>query len=589
MHSSPGNKRLWVCWKEPETAPDPSDSVLTFLLPSAEQRLKVRHPGEVLFGREESLPIRQQARSTYLSISARLAAVPGPGGKTLRQLLSRGGKSSQWWYHPVSFKDCETDPAFDRIIALFTILKVAEDRRIRELVLVGGPEELAAILKPAFQVRVVSGRLRKPAVTSLRALASRMAWGVRAIYMCWLTGRMREPSASRRFDVALFGFWDWSFEYDQGKQSVSDRYFGDLPEAIEAAGEFSVGWFAWASKRPVQKYGRVCFLQSFLSPGDVLKAMSDFRPLRNLLNVWKRPDFQNVFLVDTLNLFPLFRRPLLDFPHARAQYAGVKQAGPGTINYAVQHASYCSEKTFLFLDPEIEFRGRPDGAPVPHPDQVMAMGTFAQELFLKCGYAPDQVKTTGSPRYDRIRTNDLDGIPKATNEIRLLLVGGTAVQPDTDMIDAACELGKRMPQLRISFRKHPFSRIQNSLDFNRYRNQMQLTSATLDEDLKSADIVLFTYSTVAEEAFLRGLVVWQWISQGFNGSALAEVFTIPRFGSVEAMREAIDSYRSDPLKYGTDRQTRDAVLKRLFYRSDGGAAGRIASIAVEALRGVTSS
>jgi len=123
MHSSPGNKRLWVCWKEPETAPDPSDSVLTFLLPSAEQRLKVRHPGEVLFGREESLPIRQQARSTYLSISARLAAVPGPGGKTLRQLLSRGGKSSQWWYHPVSFKDCETDPAFDRIIALFTILK----------------------------------------------------------------------------------------------------------------------------------------------------------------------------------------------------------------------------------------------------------------------------------------------------------------------------------------------------------------------------------------------------------------------------------------------------------------------------------
>ncbi len=477
MHSSPGNKRLWVCWKEPETAPDPSDSVLTFLLPSAEQRLKVRHPGEVLFGREESLPIRQQARSTYLSISARLAAVPGPGGKTLRQLLSRGGKSSQWWYHPVSFKDCETDPAFDRIIALFTILKVAEDRRIRELVLVGGPEELAAILKPAFQVRVVSGRLGKPSVTSLRALASRMAWGVRAISMCWLTRRMREPSASRRFDVALFGFWDWSFEYDQGKQSVSDRYFGDLPGAIEAAGEFSVGWFAWASKRPVQKYGRVCFLQSFLSPGDVLKAMSDFRPLRNLLNVWKRPDFQNVFLVDALNLFPLFRRPLLagfldssipygelvalateracrrfrpnctfsfleHFPHARAQYAGVKQAGPGTINYAVQHASYCSEKTFLFLDPEIEFRGRPDGAPVPHPDQVMAMGTFAQELFLKCGYAPDQVKATGSPRYDRIRTNDLDGIPKPTNEIRLLLVGGTAVQPDTDMIDAACELGK---------------------------------------------------------------------------------------------------------------------------------------------------
>jgi hypothetical protein len=155
------------------------------------------------------------------------------------------------------------------------------------------------------------------------------------------------------------------------------------------------------------------------------------------------------------------------------------------------------------------------------------------------------------------------------------------------MIDAACELGRRMPQLRISFRKHPFSRIEDSADFSRYRNQLKVTSAPLDEDLKSADIVLFTYSTVAEEAFLRGLVVWQWISQGFNGSALAEVFPIPRFGSVEALREAIESYRSDPLSYATPKEQRNFVLTRLFFQSDGGAASRIASIAVEALRGVT--
>src|SRR2546430_11721947 len=117
--------------------PDPSCLILTFLSPSAEQRLKLRHPGEVLFGREASLTVRKQARDAYLSVAARLAAVPAVNGKTLRQLLTSPGQSSLCWDHRVSAKDCEADPTFDRIIALFTIVKVAGDRGIREIVLVG--------------------------------------------------------------------------------------------------------------------------------------------------------------------------------------------------------------------------------------------------------------------------------------------------------------------------------------------------------------------------------------------------------------------------------------------------------------------
>src|SRR2546427_5212908 len=128
-------RRLWVCWKEPGAAPDASDTILTFLPPSAERRLKLQHAGEVLFAREASLTVRKEARSAYLGAAARLAAVPVSNGKTLRQLLASAGQASQWWYHRVSFKDCEADPTFDRIIALFTIVRVAEERGIHELVL----------------------------------------------------------------------------------------------------------------------------------------------------------------------------------------------------------------------------------------------------------------------------------------------------------------------------------------------------------------------------------------------------------------------------------------------------------------------
>src|SRR5437016_486355 len=136
-------RRLWVCWKEPGAAPDSSDAILTFLLPSAEQRMKVAHRGEVLFGREASLMVRKEARSAYFEVVARLAV-----------LMASNGRTNWWWYHRVSFKDCEADPTFDRLIALFTILQVARERGIHNLVLVGGQPEFRRVLQESFQISV---------------------------------------------------------------------------------------------------------------------------------------------------------------------------------------------------------------------------------------------------------------------------------------------------------------------------------------------------------------------------------------------------------------------------------------------------
>ena len=351
----------------------------------------------------------------------------------------------------------------------------------------------------------------------------------------------------------------------------------------------------------------IVILQSELNFRDLLRSLFNFKPLLGLLRLWKHAQFRHAFAVERFNVFSFFREGLVagvldsgipygdlvavateracrrvapsvtfsfleHFPYARAHYEGVRRGGLGTVNYTVQHASYCSEKTFLFLDPELEFSGEPDGCAVPHPHFVLAMGTFAQELFLECGYEHGQVIVTGSPCYDRIMNGDLmaKSAHSVKKEVSLLLVGGMAVYPDLEMIDAACEVAKSMPELSVSFRKHPLSRIK--------QDRVRVTKGTLDEDVRSADIILFTYSTVAEEAFITGCPVWQWLPQGFNASALSEVVSIPRFGSVASLYEAILSYRSDPTKYIPDEAARRLVLSRLFNRADRQAASRIAGL-----------
>src|SRR5690349_9863727 len=134
------SRRLWICWEQPGTAPDPADTILTFLRPSAEQRLKREHPGEVIFGREASSAVRKRARTAYLGIVGHLAPLLAPP-------MAAAGRASRWWYHRVSFKDCEADPTFDRVVALFTILHVANERGIREFVFVGGLQEIRQVLK----------------------------------------------------------------------------------------------------------------------------------------------------------------------------------------------------------------------------------------------------------------------------------------------------------------------------------------------------------------------------------------------------------------------------------------------------------
>jgi hypothetical protein len=552
---------------------------------------------------------RAAARADYLAVSARIGAVRC-GGRTLREDCG-GELASAWWHHPVSFKDCEDDPAFGRILALRAVARAAAEAGASSLTLVGAPRELARVLRGRFEVELEDAPFRVPEpVWWLRAVASRLAGlgeGLADVLACALAGGPKTAPAGL---PALLGYWDWSVD------ESGDRYLKALPAELAARGAEPVRLCRLearggrlASARAAARSGAV-LLQSFLDPGDVLEAAFELRPLSAYLRRRGDPDFRAAFAAGGFDLFPLFEESLLrgfldgglprcllieratrralaalrpsraihfleHFPHARAAWAAARAAGVKSA--CVQHASYGTEKTFLFLDPVLETRGEPDGLGAPVPDRAFAMGALGREHFLACGYAPDSVRALGSPRYDHLRL-----LPRRAARtgggVRVLLAPSFDVDAEIPMLEAALAAAEGAG-VELRLRDHPAAKLSETAAYAGARARAPLSAGTLASDLAWADVVLFVSSTVAEEAVLAGVPAWQWRPAGPDAAALPEAADIPRFSDAGALRAALASFA--PGAGLPDEAGRARVVERLFHAADGAAAARVAAEIVE--------
>jgi len=454
---------IWVCWVKPEAWPAGDTPILSFLSPAVEEKLERTHGGPVILAREASRGVRSQARALYINLVGKIGTASCENGFTLRQALTRRGEGSRWWYHAAAFKECESDPAFNWIITVLTIRDVAEKLGSSKLVLVGAPGEVAAVLKSGFTVE--ERQTRPPQRVWwiwLRSVGSRAVQVVTMLRQ-WNAVRQHIQIPKGSFHVVFSGFWDWSVSWDDQAQSLADRYFKNLPDELKRQGVAPIGWFCWFAPHaepgkedrrlkdvlePAKGREGIIILQAFLRLRDILRAAGDFQPLATFVRVRQRTTFREIFLAGGLDYYPLFSGQLLrgfldasiplcelvalateracrryrpkvalsfleHFPYSRAHYEGVGRGGNASTCYAIQHASYNHEKTFLFLDPALEFRGEPDGCAVPHPNYVFAMGTLGRELFLECGYPKENVLLTGSPRYDHIRLSSVS-LPLST-------------------------------------------------------------------------------------------------------------------------------------------------------------------------------
>jgi surface carbohydrate biosynthesis protein (TIGR04326 family) len=621
--------KLWVLWKMPKQTLPAGVCVLSFLLPADEEMLDAQPGVRLLRGRELSFQVRPAALELYRELVARIGTAPVRRGRTFRQAMTRPGGASLWWFHPVAFRDSEGSPIFGWIIQTLTVRQIAHAENVTGICLVGAPPGVAEVLRGVFAVDEIHSTPVTPFwMIALRGMAARLLFLFTFLRRHVALVRFyRAPT--RSFDFVFSSFWDWSVKWDAKTGGYSDRYFKRVPQLLAKTPDIAVGHFAWFDPHfepaqqgraladvlaPLRGRDDVVLLQSRLGPVDAFAAALNLKPLSACMAALRRSEFRRVFVDDGLDWLPVFRSPLLSgclnahiphcvlvalateraarvhrprlslsflehFPYARAHYEGMRHAGVGTENWAMQHAGCCREKTFYFLHPRAEFAGEPDGCRVPTPDRVFAMGSLGRDIFLECGYAPAQVTLSGSARYDHIRFDP--ATPTVTTTARsgpfhVLVACSLEVSVEIAMVEAVCIAARPLVNIVLRVRNHPTSRVDAHPRFVKFRGQVEVSTDTLDTDLGWADLILFSYSTVADEAYLQGKPAWQWQPLGFNGSALVVAIAVPQFGSVQKLREALVRFCAQPDVYRPETMARREVAERLFHPADGRAAERIA-------------
>lgn len=602
------SSELWICFEAPAGPLPDGTLALGFLRADVEESLAARWGGQYVSGRTLAQEVRQDARRHYLDLIARIGATPIEG-LTLRQALQGPGGYSRWWFLKTSEKDCvwDEDVVYTTIIRLLCVKRVADKHGIRRLRLFGGSPALACALATVFELPAPSTPLAAPLLALGRGLLNRLAGTIFYLRLCRLLGRA--PSRPRgEYDVLLQAHVDWSLAAGPDGR-LHDRYFAEVPAALAAEGQ-RVGWLAWCEpdagirRRPLQDviaavrpHPSVILLEGYLRPYDIVSRIWNWRYLAAFFRFSRREAFRNLFRVEGFDLFPLLRAQMLPlfagssigrwellalaaeracrearpkmlltflelFLHARALYAGARAGAPTVKIWSAQHASYSSDKTFGSVRADLELQGRPDGCAIPAPDGIFAMGDLARRLWLGAGFSGEQVPVTGGLRYQTIRIQQRPPAPRGGTPT-LLVIGGMNETLDADMCGAVQAAARHLP-FRLCLRDHPHYRLSARRSFAPFRTVFEISRGTVEEDLQAADLVVFTHSGMAEEAFLRGIPTWQWLWAGFNSSVFVDLHVIPTFTTIAELRGALEGYLAAPDAYRPQRDSQELVLRQCF-------------------------
>ena len=620
-------REVWVCFVRPSEAPEPDVLVLSFMPPGDEADLATRWPKQVVSGRSLASDVRDQARSLYLDLVVGAAATP-VRGRTLRQALHRGTGYSRWWDVRTSEKDSvwDADTTYTTLIRFFCARSVVHRSGAVQVRVFGGTKVFARLAQGLVEEHA-AGRTGSGAEllgVIVRGWMARLYLAARYLFLWHLCRRLpRAPYA----DVLLEAHWDWSLHADDGR--LGDGYFADLPDRLVERG-VSIGWlascepratmFPHETKRPIRQIVRdaarhpgVVLLERYITVSDVLRTACDFRPLVTFLRFERAPEFRRIFHRDGVALYPLLRRDLARwladaslarwelirvataracqqakprmlisfqelFLYARALYAGARAGAPGIQIWAAQHASYSRDKTSGVLDAAREFAGEPDGCLMPGPDGLFVMGELARRQWVSNGFATDRVVVTGGLRYQHVRVRPAAARPRRSGPVRLMLIASMIEAIDLDMCRGVMAAAADEPAIEISIRNHPRYDLTSRTGFAPFRDRLRVTRGTVDEDLDSADLVMFTYSGLAEEALLRGLPIWQWRWPGTDASVFLDLPVIPTFSSSLALCRELRDFITDRERFRPTMQVQQLVLDQCFGPHPAQASRKIAGL-----------
>ena len=209
-------------------------------------------------------------------------------------------------------------------------------------------------------------------------------------------------------------------------------------------------------------------------------------------------------------------------------------------NIAIQHASRNQESLFFMSDlaKESIFKIEPSG--LPKADYLCVMGKLGMELALKSGYDPKKVLLTGSPRFDHVIRRKKELFKK--KKLCVIFAASGVVDIEVPAFIMAVKAIKSISNVELVLREHFFWKISSFSKIKDCLNDIEVSCLSLDEDLERADLILYTTTTLAEEALMRSIPVWQIASIKSNFSALRDVKQVKKIYSEDELKIALSFF-----------------------------------------------
>ncbi len=574
-------------------------------------------------GAEESVHVRGDVISDYLDATAGIG-ITERNSQTFRNALKvHPDASSVWWYHMVSCRDNTQDLAFDDMVLVYTVNRVYESSDFNDIVFHRLPQKLADVFASKWPEANYFNIGKEDNILKIliKGIASRLKYLWLSSRKILLTRKFRKD-INNPLEILYFGFWDWSVKQD-AEGNLVDKYYKKLPSNLRDRGISRQGWLVLfdphsepSSKgRSMKdaipetcKYNEIFFLQSYMSLVDLFKEVIRIKPLLIYLSYKKK--IHSELNINGFDLYPLFRQELLyrfldssiphlrlielatkraclglapkitinfleTYPFSRACYAGVQEYNCDIKNIAMQHASRNDESLFFRMHPKKEYSIGDDGESVPKADYIFAMGKLGSRLVAESGYPDEKNILTGSPRFDHVVREERKSKIEY-DDICILFAASGVIEIEIPAFLLSARVIKNMPGVKLILREHFFWKISDRKEVTDLLDGIEISICSLDEDLERADLVLFTTTTLAEEALMKSIPVWQIASVKSNFSSLRKIPQVKKIYSEKQLTDELLLALESEFSGRFSEKFIDSIEQQCFYKCDGLASTRVA-------------
>ena len=264
------------------------------------------------------------------------------------------------------------------------------------------------------------------------------------------------------------------------------------------------------------------------------------------------------------------------YPISRACYSGTKQSAKNSIRNAMQHASRNQESTFFRCHPTKEYSVGVDKETLPKADYHFVMGDLSAKMMAESGYPEDRIKLTGSPRFDHVVRGKRKVIVRNTERSILFAASGD-VELEVSAFLMIVRAVQGLSGIKLVLREHFFWKLSSNPAVKSVLDRIEVSNRSLEDDLSRADLVLFTKTTLAEEALMREIPVWQIISGESNFSTLISMDEVKKFHSENQIRNALKEAMEQEKFDVVHSSVVDQVERNCFFKCDGRSAERMSA------------